>query len=144
MDDLSNLHFFMKTYCPGGGFILVSHLHHGSLHGFPGETLGVIAQLVERLNGIEEVWGSNPHGSTKCFSLRRKGKRWSKLNGGFEPWSTAMPRSAALDLSASTLQSLRRRRSIIPMAPPSVSWMNPEFGLGMTKTIGHRVKRVKK
>ena len=25
---------------------------------------GVIAQLVERLNGIEEVWGSNPHGST--------------------------------------------------------------------------------
>lgn len=29
------------------------------------ETLGVIAQLVERLNGIEEVWGSNPHGSTK-------------------------------------------------------------------------------
>ena len=24
---------------------------------------GVIAQLVERLNGIEEVWGSNPHGS---------------------------------------------------------------------------------
>lgn len=33
---------------------------------FPMETLGVIAQLVERLNGIEEVWGSNPHGSTKC------------------------------------------------------------------------------
>ncbi len=26
---------------------------------------GVIAQLVERLNGIEEVWGSNPHGSIK-------------------------------------------------------------------------------
>ena len=26
---------------------------------------GVIAQLVERLNGIEEVWGSNPHGSTQ-------------------------------------------------------------------------------
>ena len=26
---------------------------------------GVIAQLVERLNGIEEVWGSNPHGSTR-------------------------------------------------------------------------------
>ena len=31
-------------------------------------TLGVIAQLVERLNGIEEVWGSNPHGSTKRLS----------------------------------------------------------------------------
>ena len=28
-------------------------------------SFGVIAQLVERLNGIEEVWGSNPHGSTK-------------------------------------------------------------------------------
>ena len=26
-------------------------------------SFGVIAQLVERLNGIEEVWGSNPHGS---------------------------------------------------------------------------------
>ena len=26
---------------------------------------GVIAQLVERLNGIEEVWGSTPHGSTR-------------------------------------------------------------------------------
>ena len=40
--------------------------------------LGVIAQLVERLNGIEEVWGSNPHGSTKrllnkCFCEIRWG-----------------------------------------------------------------------
>ncbi len=31
------------------------------------EYRGVIAQLVERLNGIEEVWGSNPHGSTFQF-----------------------------------------------------------------------------
>ena len=30
---------------------------------------GVLAQLVERLNGIEEVTGSNPVGST--FALRR-------------------------------------------------------------------------
>lgn len=30
----------------------------------PSLVYGVIAQLVERLNGIEEVWGSNPHGST--------------------------------------------------------------------------------
>ena len=29
--------------------------------------------MVERLNGIEEVWGSNPHGSTKRFTLQRKG-----------------------------------------------------------------------
>ena len=29
---------------------------------------GVIAQLVERLNGIEEVWGSNPHGSKRAWS----------------------------------------------------------------------------
>ena len=28
---------------------------------------GVIAQLVERLNGIEEVWGSNPHGSKRSL-----------------------------------------------------------------------------
>jgi hypothetical protein len=31
---------------------------------------GVLAQLVERLNGIEEVTGSNPVGST-FFSARR-------------------------------------------------------------------------
>ena len=30
---------------------------------------GVIAQLVERLNGIEEVWGSNPHGSIAHYRL---------------------------------------------------------------------------
>ncbi len=29
-----------------------------------GETYGVLAQLVERLNGIEEVRGSNPLGSS--------------------------------------------------------------------------------
>jgi hypothetical protein len=28
---------------------------------------GVLAQLVERLNGIEEVTGSNPVGSTSLF-----------------------------------------------------------------------------
>ena len=37
--------------------------------GYRGESLGVIAQLVERLNGIEEVWGSNPHGSTKRLAF---------------------------------------------------------------------------
>ena len=38
---------------------------------FGRETYGVLAQLVERLNGIEEVRGSNPLGSTSlciCFS----------------------------------------------------------------------------
>ena len=59
----------VKTYCPIRRFLLVSLLHHRSLLGFLDETLGVIAQLVERLNGIEEVWGSNPHGSTKRLSL---------------------------------------------------------------------------
>lgn len=34
---------------------------------FLDETLGVIAQLVERLHGMEEVWGSTPHGSTKYY-----------------------------------------------------------------------------
>ena len=29
---------------------------------------GVLAQLVERLNGIEEVTGSNPVGSTRFFA----------------------------------------------------------------------------
>ena len=33
------------------------------------ETYGVLAQLVERLNGIEEVRGSNPLGSTTLKHL---------------------------------------------------------------------------
>ena len=36
---------------------------------------GVIAQLVERLNGIEEVWGSNPHGSISHKSNLAGGER---------------------------------------------------------------------
>ena len=35
---------------------------------------GVIAQLVERLNGIEEVWGSNPHGSTPRLPKNKKAR----------------------------------------------------------------------
>ena len=33
--------------------------------------IGVLAQLVERLNGIEEVTGSNPVGSILFFAYRR-------------------------------------------------------------------------
>ena len=41
--------------------------------------LGVIAQLVERLNGIEEVWGSNPHGSmSHKFNFARGEKRMGR------------------------------------------------------------------
>ena len=36
-------------------------------------TTGVLAQLVERLNGIEEVRGSNPLGST---TLEIEASRW--------------------------------------------------------------------
>ncbi len=39
------------------------------------DSSGVIAQLVERLNGIEEVWGSNPHGS--IFTSGMDQKRYS-------------------------------------------------------------------
>jgi len=39
---------------------------------------GVLAQLVERLNGIEEVRGSNPLGSTTRFSMAGHNK-WSKI-----------------------------------------------------------------
>lgn len=50
---------------------------------------GVIAQLVERLNGIEEVRGSNPRGSTK--------KRGSNVAGlslnGKNPCGITYPRS---------------------------------------------------
>lgn len=37
---------------------------------FPSLLFGVLAQLVERLNGIEEVRGSNPLGSTLFWRLR--------------------------------------------------------------------------
>ena len=55
--------------CILGVFRQRSHYHsnHKSLWE---NNLGVIAQLVERLNGIEEVWGSNPHGSTSLSSGR--------------------------------------------------------------------------
>ncbi len=36
---------------------------------------GVLAQLVERLNGIEEVRGSNPLGSTVLFTSLARGER---------------------------------------------------------------------
>ena len=36
---------------------------------------GVLAQLVERLNGIEEVRGSNPLGSTLTVNVNAKSKR---------------------------------------------------------------------
>ena len=40
------------------------------------DSFGVIAQLVERLNGIEEVWGSNPHGSiSHKYDLARGERR---------------------------------------------------------------------
>lgn len=57
--------FSWNSYCPAARFIL-GYLDHIKPCGFLDETLGVIAQLVERLHGMEEVWGSTPHGSTKC------------------------------------------------------------------------------
>ena len=42
---------------------------------------GVLAQLVERLNGIEEVRGSNPLGSTiSWWSLRSKDSNCAAAN----------------------------------------------------------------
>ena len=46
-----------------------------ALFSFPLEKCGVLAQLVERLNGIEEVRGSNPLGSIwLILSGRQKSK----------------------------------------------------------------------
>ena len=50
-----------------GRVIFISSPLKGSCVVFLDETLGVIAQLVERLHGMEEVWGSTPHGSTKYY-----------------------------------------------------------------------------
>ena len=47
----------------------------------PSNKCGVLAQLVERLNGIEEVRGSNPLGS-KRFSLNHLGRYRSRGNNG--------------------------------------------------------------
>ena len=45
---------------------------------------GVIAQLVERLNGIEEVWGSNPHGSTPLLKKVEE-EFWSVMKEALVP-----------------------------------------------------------
>ena len=39
--------------------------------GFSVTWSGVVAQLVERLNGIQEVRGSNPLGSTSYFNGKK-------------------------------------------------------------------------
>ena len=44
---------------------------------------GVIAQLVERYDGIVEVWGSTPHGST---TRRRRGAENSpQIDAAYRP-----------------------------------------------------------
>ena len=50
-----------------------------ALFSFPLEKCGVLAQLVERLNGIEEVRGSNPLGSISLIlkSLQQRANRAS-------------------------------------------------------------------
>src|SRR5213596_2329005 len=50
---------------------------------------GVLAQLVERLNGIEEVTGSNPVGSSlrsQRSAERILSRRSSSEGGQFSPW----------------------------------------------------------
>ena len=61
---------------------------------------GVLAQLVERLNGIEEVRGSNPLGSTICGGVSRSER--------FEPWFD-YPRDSAI-LGRSQFRRARRSR----------------------------------
>ena len=46
---------------------------------FPPFADGVLAQLVERLNGIQEVRGSNPLGST---ILRSEQRQWCRAEDG--------------------------------------------------------------
>ena len=58
-------------------------------------SFGVLAQLVERLNGIEEVRGSNPLGST----IRDGGVSRSER---FEPWFD-YPRASAIHQAIATL-----------------------------------------
>jgi hypothetical protein len=52
---------------------------YSSLSRFARGSIGVLAQLVERLNGIEEVRGSNPLGSTFCFSGEGREFTFKKL-----------------------------------------------------------------
>ena len=58
--------FFLEFVLPASGIHPTFSPPSLKTSWFLDETLGVIAQLVERLHGMEEVWGSTPHGSTKC------------------------------------------------------------------------------
>ncbi len=96
---------------------------------------GVIAQLVERLNGIEEVWGSNPHGSTpprlpkkqksaliarllplRLFVCPRSPRRPPALSLFvlLVAAATRLADSAVFLLSSSTSSSIGRREALEP------------------------------
>ena len=63
--------FPLDPSCPTGNFAALSDksaAESRALHPFRLRRFGVLAQLVERLNGIEEVRGSNPLGSTTSSS----------------------------------------------------------------------------
>ena len=55
---------------------------HSSLSRFARSSIGVLAQLVERLNGIEEVRGSNPLGSISLVCHPGAGAAEEKAAGG--------------------------------------------------------------
>ncbi len=62
---ITELSWFARGNSASQGFALAALSGWVIFYGF-----GVIAQLVERLNGIEEVWGSNPHGSKRSLEHR--------------------------------------------------------------------------
>ena len=55
---------------------------------------GPIAQLEERLNGIEEVVGSSPTGSTKFGGVYRAEVAGAEVRIAWEPESNRAPRAS--------------------------------------------------
>ena len=94
--------------------------------------LGGVAQLVERLNGIQEVRGSTP-----LISTTAEKKRTRSLSGSFSfrGLCAAMPcrlrreplRAGAAFMRVNSLTSLLRKRCLLrtPSSPPQLKKTNP-------------------
>ena len=94
--------------------------------------LGGVAQLVERLNGIQEVRGSTP-----LISTTAEKKRTRSLSGSFSfrGLCAAMPcrlrreplRAGAAFMRVNSLTSLLRKRCLLrpPSSPPNDNYTNP-------------------
>ena len=88
-----------------GNFPLQNGIYHSKI----GISRGVLAQLVERLNGIEEVRGSNPLGS--IFFFDRAGSVHHRLanNGDLSPYMVCLEHVSIAQVASARIDSFRLR-----------------------------------